>query len=173
NRSAGINNWWLHEGALDHDTWCVTYNVTYIEHKDGTTIGHTKGMSGQENGPVETELGHNSSADPGSMPGVTEPEQVTSSGFSLAQNYPNPCSQTTKIRYQIGTDLTSANPNGYMTRLSVFNLSGTEVATLVNENKMPGSYEINWNASRLDPGIYFYTLQSGNFKNVKKLILLK
>jgi len=173
NRSAGINNWWLHEGALDQDTWCVTYNVTYIKHEDGTTIGHTKGMSGQENGVTENELGHNSSADPRSLPGVNEQEQLTPSGFALAQNYPNPCNRTTKIRYQIGTDLTSANPNVYMTRLSVFNLSGTEVATLVNENKAPGNYEVEWDASRFTPGVYFYSLQSGSFKDVKKLVLMK
>ncbi|MEI6748918.1 MAG: T9SS type A sorting domain-containing protein [Bacteroidota bacterium] len=173
NRSAGINNWWLHEGALDQETWCVTYDVTYIKHKDGTTIGHNKGMSGQENDPVETELGQNPSADPDSLPVVTKPEQVLPSGFSLSQNYPNPCRQTTKIRYQIGTDITLAHPNGYMTRLSVFNLSGTEVATLVNENKAPGSYEVEWDASQFTPGVYFYRLQSGSFKDVKKLVLLK
>jgi hypothetical protein len=60
-----------------------------------------------------------------------------------------------------------------MTRLSVFNLSGTEVATLVNENKAPGSYEVEWDASRFTPGVYFYSLQSGSFKDVKKLVLLK
>jgi hypothetical protein len=57
--------------------------------------------------------------------------------------------------------------------LIVYDISGHQVATLVNETKAPGSYEVEWDASRFTPGVYFYSLQSGSFKDVKKLVLLK
>jgi hypothetical protein len=60
-----------------------------------------------------------------------------------------------------------------MTSLSVYNLNGSQVATLVNENKAPGSYEVELDASQFTSGVYFYSLQCGSFKDVKKLVLLK
>ena len=84
-----------------------------------------------------------------------------------------PFAEITKIKYQVGSDILQANPAGCVTKLEVYNLSGLQVATLVNENKAPGNYEVEWDASLLTPGVYFYSLQSGNFKDVKKLVLLK
>ena len=85
--------------------------------------------------------------------------------FTLNQNYPNPFNPSTKIKYTI--------PNVGNVRLNVFNVLGKEIATLVNEEKSAGKYEVEFNAANLPSGIYFYQLQSGSFVETKKMILLK
>ncbi|WP_290660959.1 T9SS type A sorting domain-containing protein [Ignavibacterium sp.] len=89
--------------------------------------------------------------------------------FVLEQNYPNPFNPTTKIRYTIpdvGSELAQ-------TVLKVYNILGNEVATLVNEYREAGSYEIDFDASALTSGVYFYKLTNGNFSDVKKMILMR
>lgn len=93
------------------------------------------------------------------------PESDIPTEYSLSQNYPNPFNPNTTINYSIKL-------SGLAT-LKVFDMLGTEVASLVNELKEAGSYSVNFNASNLPSGIYFYTLASGNFMATKKLILLK
>lgn len=85
--------------------------------------------------------------------------------FKLFNNYPNPFNPSTKIRYAI--------PQSAFTSLKVYSITGKEVAVLVNEHKTPGVYEINFDASELSNGVYFYKLQSGSFSDVKKMILMK
>lgn len=85
--------------------------------------------------------------------------------FELSQNYPNPFNPSTVISYQIPTD--------DFVSLKVYNILGSEVATLVNENKSAGSYNVTFDASNLASGIYLYKIQSGNFSAVKKLTLLR
>jgi len=85
--------------------------------------------------------------------------------FQLKQNYPNPFNPSTKINYQI-------SQNDFVS-LKVYNILGNEVTTLVNENKPAGSYEVNFDASLLSSGTYFYKLQAGSFVETKKMILLK
>ena len=86
-------------------------------------------------------------------------------GFALEQNYPNPFNATTNISFSV--DKTS-NVN-----LSVYNLAGQLVETLVNDVREPGSYTINWNADNYSSGVYFYRLASGNDITYKKMNLLK
>jgi hypothetical protein len=88
--------------------------------------------------------------------------------FSLNQNYPNPFNPATTIQYDIPNVGTQ-----YIVSLRVFDIVGREVATLVNETKEAGSYEVNFNASQLASGVYLYKLQVGNFTSVKKLMLMK
>jgi len=99
--------------------------------------------------------------------GVNEDEGSLSipKEYKLAQNYPNPFNPSTTIKYSI--------PSSEFITLKVFDVLGNEVETLVNEEKSAGSYEVNFNASNLASGIYFYTLQAGKFTETKKLILLK
>lgn len=85
--------------------------------------------------------------------------------YQLDQNYPNPFNPTTTIKFSVAQ-------TGPVT-LKVFNILGSEVTTLVNEVKQAGQYQINFNAQKLSSGVYFYTLQSGNFTQTKKLILIK
>ncbi|MBK7629959.1 MAG: T9SS type A sorting domain-containing protein [Ignavibacteriales bacterium] len=85
--------------------------------------------------------------------------------FSLEQNYPNPFNPSTKISWQSPVNL-------YQT-LKVYDMLGNEVATLINEEKPAGIYEIDFNASQLSSGVYLYKLQAGEFKSTKKMILMK
>lgn len=87
--------------------------------------------------------------------------------FSLHQNYPNPFNPSTKIKFEIPADAAGN------TRLSVYDILGREVRTLVNSNLKPGIYESDFNASDLPSGMYFYKLVSGNFSAIKKMIIVK
>ncbi len=60
-----------------------------------------------------------------------------------------------------------------MTTLKLYNLPGEEVTTLVNEYKEAGSYQLQFDASKLKTGVYYYTIKSGNFEATKKLVLVK
>jgi sugar lactone lactonase YvrE len=85
--------------------------------------------------------------------------------YSLEQNYPNPFNPSTSIQYRV-----SSNSN---VSLKVYDVLGNEVATLVNEEKPAGSYEVKFDASGLSSGIYFYKLSAGSLVETKKMILLK
>jgi hypothetical protein len=85
--------------------------------------------------------------------------------YALSQNYPNPFNPTTAIGYQL-----SAVSN---VELSIYNLIGQKVATLVSEKQQPGMYNMEWNGSEFPSGIYYYRLKAGNFIQTKKMILLK
>ena len=85
--------------------------------------------------------------------------------FSLEQNYPNPFNPSTSIKYSVAQD-------GFV-NVSVFNLIGEKVATLVNGNVKAGSYDVNFNASSLSSGVYFYSIEAGDFKSVRKMMLMK
>jgi hypothetical protein len=90
---------------------------------------------------------------------------ATPTNFAVEQNFPNPFNPTTNIQYQV-----SNNSN---VTLKVYDALGKEVATLVNEAKVPGKYEVKFDGSNLSSGIYFYKLTAGNYFSIKKLILLK
>ncbi|MFZ1320033.1 MAG: choice-of-anchor J domain-containing protein [Ignavibacteria bacterium] len=85
--------------------------------------------------------------------------------YDLSQNYPNPFNPSTKINFEI--------PSDGKVSLKVFDLSGKEVADLVNEVKTAGYYSYSFNASGLSSGIYFYNLTSNNFTATKKMMLVK
>ncbi len=86
-------------------------------------------------------------------------------GFALEQNYPNPFNPSTTIRYSL--------PSAGEIELSVFDVFGSEIEILVNQWQPAGSYIINFAASQLSSGIYFYSLNAGSLSQTKKLILLK
>ena len=85
--------------------------------------------------------------------------------FSLSQNYPNPFNPSTRISFSV--------PVQCNVSLSVYDMLGSEVASLVNKFMSPGNYEVTFNGSNLASGMYIYKLQAGNFTDVKKLVLLK
>jgi hypothetical protein len=85
--------------------------------------------------------------------------------FALFQNYPNPFNPETTIRYQL--------PKNQFVMLKVYDLLGGEVAALVNEIQDAGSYNIIFDASKIPSGVYFYSIQAGDFKQIKKMILMK
>ena len=99
--------------------------------------------------------------------------------FALDQNYPNPFNPTTKIKYSVSTSPQSPTyqggeaKQGWLVQLKVYNELGEEVATLVNGIKQPGSYEVEFDASALASGIYFYKLQTESYIETKKMSLVK
>ncbi len=85
--------------------------------------------------------------------------------FELSQNYPNPFNPTTIISYNI--------PEATNVKLTIFNLLGQEIKTLVNEFKEAGVHTVNFNASELNSGLYIYKLQAGTFTQTRKMTLVK
>ena len=85
--------------------------------------------------------------------------------YILYQNYPNPFNPSTKIQYAVSSR--------QLVTLKIYDLLGRELATLVNEEKSAGSYEVRWNAANLPSGVYFYQLKAGSYTATKKLLLLK
>jgi len=85
--------------------------------------------------------------------------------YELQQNYPNPFNPTTNIRFAV--------PHNELVTIKVYDLLGKEVAVLLNENKQAGIYEINFNASSLSSGVYFYKMSAGKFTSIKRMVLLK
>ena len=87
------------------------------------------------------------------------------SKFNLLQNYPNPFNPTTKIEYQI--------PEIGSVTMKIYDVLGRVIATLVNEEKSAGNYEVEFNGTGLASGIYFYQLKAGNYVKTKKMILIR
>ncbi len=85
--------------------------------------------------------------------------------FLLGQNYPNPFNPETRIEYSI--------PKAGTVRISVYDLLGSEIATLVNEAKTPGTYDVKFDGSKLASGVYYYRLTSQDFVLTRKMLLLK
>ncbi len=96
---------------------------------------------------------------------VTKEDSKLPESFLLKQNYPNPFNPSTTIKWQ--------QPALGFTTLKIFNALGNEIATLVNQNMNAGSYSVNYDASGLSSGIYFYNLTTGDFSSTKKMILIK
>ena len=90
--------------------------------------------------------------------------------FTLEQNYPNPFNPSTRIRYQI--------PKGALVNLTIYDLLGREVRTLVSEQQPAGVYEVQWDGNnnqgkRAASGVYLYTIQAGDLIQSKKMTLMK
>ncbi|RPI18344.1 MAG: T9SS C-terminal target domain-containing protein [Ignavibacteriae bacterium] len=85
--------------------------------------------------------------------------------FSLSQNYPNPFNPKTNINYQL--------PVNSNVKLSIFDITGREIAILVNQKQNAGSYNVEWNASDFASGVYFYKLETERFTQSKRMVLIK
>ncbi len=101
---------------------------------------------------------------------VSDEKDVSPDNYFLDQNYPNPFNPTTTIRYQL--------PEASFVTLSIYNLLGEKVATLVSKEQANGFYEVNWNGrndfgEKLSSGIYFYRIDAGDFRQTKKMLMLK
>ncbi len=97
--------------------------------------------------------------------GVRQVNNIMPENFMLEQNYPNPFNPTTQINYSI--------PSSQKVVLNVYDELGRDVATLVNNEQAAGNYTVDFDASNLASGIYFYRLQAGDFVQMKKMILMK
>ena len=97
--------------------------------------------------------------------GVEDEGKPIVNNFRLEQNYPNPFNPTTNIGFRIA--------NFGFVSLKVYDIIGNEIATLVNEEKRAGEYEIEFDATGLPSGIYFYKLKAGGYIETKKMVLIK
>ncbi len=94
-----------------------------------------------------------------------EDETTLPTEFSLSQNFPNPFNPSTTFRYSI--------PQASKVVIKVYDILGNEIATLMDEEKSVGTYELTWNAASLPSGVYFYKLRTDSFVETKKMLLLK
>jgi len=97
--------------------------------------------------------------------GIQTVNSEVPANFSLSQNYPNPFNPVTNIKFQL--------PNAGFVKLTVFDMLGREIETLVNENLNAGTYNADWNAANYSSGIYFYKLETVDFSEIKKMVLVK
>ena len=108
--------------------------------------------------------------------GINESENSGVNNFELNQNYPNPFNPTTKINYHIPSIINGQSSN---VKLVIYNATGKEIRTLVNEKQNAGSYTAIFDGAGLSSGVYYYTLvsgsprEAGNFTETKKMLLLK
>ena len=96
---------------------------------------------------------------------VDKGNNIIPASYKLEQNFPNPFNPSTTIKYSVQKE--------GLVKITLYDVLGREVTTLVNEVKPVGHYEVNFNASNLTSGVYFYRMQAGNFVQAKKMILMK
>ncbi|MBK7631077.1 MAG: PKD domain-containing protein [Ignavibacteriales bacterium] len=96
---------------------------------------------------------------------VEEDDQIVPEKFALLQNYPNPFNPSTRITYNIA--------HRSNVSLKIYDLLGKEIVTLVNEQKEVGTYDVQFDASKLSSGVYIYSIQAGDFLESRKMILMK
>jgi hypothetical protein len=90
--------------------------------------------------------------------------------YSLSQNFPNPFNPSTKIKFVIPSNVNRVTSN---VNITIYDVLGNEIVTLINKIMHPGVYEVEFDATNLPSGIYYYTLRAGIFTNTKKMILIK
>lgn len=128
------------------------------------------------NGTYIIHISDNAAADVGSLRSwclTIDYDMLTNAGnnnsivnrYQLHQNYPNPFNPTTKIKFEI--------PQQNFVSLKIYDISGREVANLINGERNAGAYDVEFDGSYLASGTYFYRLQAGDFVEVKKMVLLK
>lgn len=122
----------------------------------GTDIGFEFQSSAPDLGAIETSF---------TTTVQNETEGSTPKGLTLEQNYPNPFNPTTNISYTV--------PNSGNVKITIYDVSGREIKTLLNEMKASGTYELVFDGSNLSSGIYFYQLQANGVSLLRKMILLK
>lgn len=158
NTEPDLSGYDLYRGttALNTMKFASTNNTTYTdEHPGGNTYYTIRAYDIHGNlspmAPVLT--------------GVTNDDNKPPSQFTLNQNYPNPFNPSTKIRYEI--------PAESKVIIKVYDILGRDVVTLINDYYKPGNYEVEWNAGNFASGIYFYSITAGNFRQMKKMVLVK
>lgn len=146
----GGSNWFFQVPDTSIEIFQYT-NIQFTDKSKGWAYAYNKG--------IHTKVG----GDP--LTSVNPIFSETPKQFKLEQNYPNPFNPTTQINYE----LQIAN---YVT-LKVYDLQGKEIQTLVNKKQSAGNYSVEFNGANLSSGIYFYTLQTENYKETKKMMLVK
>ena len=169
----GDDNW---KGSVyifrrDGLTWIEQEKCSPTSCPENSSLGRTVSLSENSaivGAPYDTINGSNSGAAyiiSDFVVGIGDDLSQNPDDFRLGQNYPNPFNPATKISYSI------TNPGLVM--LKIYDVLGNVIETLVNEEKPTGNYSIEFNATYLPSGVYFYRIQAGDFVQTKKMILLK
>jgi photosystem II stability/assembly factor-like uncharacterized protein len=162
--------------GVGNDTWVLRVSIVYRSTNFGTNWANVFNGSGTLE---DIDLAINGSCPIGwvvsstgnvakmtsTTVGITPINNEIPKGFVLSQNYPNPFNPSTNISFAL--------PKSGFVTLKVYDMVGKEVATLVNESKTAGNYIIGFNASNLPSGVYFYKIESSNFVDTKKMLLIK
>ena len=142
--NGGIN--WTSQSSGTYNT---LWSASFIDANNGTVVGYYGTILRTTNGGVF----------------VNQVSSKIPERFSLYQNYPNPFNLSTNIRFDI-------LKSSYI-KLTIYDILGKEVSVFINENLTAGIYEVSWDGSVYPTGVYFYRLVTGNFVNVKKMVLIK
>ncbi len=145
-RPAGAPSW---DAPITSGNPTFSYVVTVAGMYHYVCLPHAPDMAGNINAVVS---------------GITNLSELVSS-YELSQNYPNPFNPVTNINFSI--------PSASNVSLSVYNVSGQEVASMVNERMSAGTYKVDWNAVNFTSGIYYYTIRTENFVQTRKMLLIK
>ncbi len=140
-----------------------SYNTTFVSHLIGKLDEFR--LYNRALNQAEVTATWNSDLGGCGITGIQNTNSEIPVSYNLSQNYPNPFNPTTNIKFSI--------PSTELVKLVVFDVLGREVATLVNEVKNAGNYTADFDASHLSSGVYFYRLESGNFIQTKKMLLVK
>ena len=145
-----------------HHILSIEYDVVQIENEtDSTSIKLTE-VLGATCMPVQDA---NITAGEEKTILLRKQNNIPESEITLKQNYPNPFNPITSIQYVVSSKT--------LVTLKVYDVLGNEIKTLVEEEKPVGIYEVNWNASEMPSGVYFYKVTSGRITDIKKMILIK
>ncbi len=175
------NYWWyvrflsnkIYYTSNDGDTWIAQYTAptnSGYNHITRSRNGGTKLWAARIDGGISV---HNGPV------GINQISSEIPSGFSLSQNYPNPFNPTTKIGFDVMSNVNSAI-GGEMSyiKMTVFDALGREVGVLVDKQLSPGSYEVDFDGNNFPSGVYFYKFcasspHSGTYTDTKKMVLIK
>ncbi len=196
-RPAALNGWFKFAPASDADDFLISVSLVQGPSKTGVA-GGARSFRGAvqtftqfsvpltyvsavnpDSAIIIFTVGHGVQADfdtPGSLfviddiafgdaTAVAEAPGQVPSRYALSQNYPNPFNPTTAITFQV--------PKASNVKLTVYDLLGRDVATLVNEQKSPGTYSVRFDASSLSSGMYMYRLEAGTYTATRRMTLLK
>ena len=157
-----VSIWAFADGAAPADTATWTYTTDNVAVGAGLPTFIIVGVTDDDSSAVHVdEVWYNET--PTGM-GISDDAPIASS-YELGQNYPNPFNPTTHIRFNI--------PETAGAKLTVFNIMGEAVANLVDGVVSAGGHTVSWNAANMPTGVYFYRLESGNFTQTRKLLLVK
>jgi photosystem II stability/assembly factor-like uncharacterized protein len=172
----GLLDEWIHSLAINDSIIIAgtSYGVFYTNDNGTNWIQRNQGLG---NVPVSSILVNNGYVYVGTndnsvwkrplseVVGIQNFSTEIPSKYSLSQNYPNPFNPVTKVKFSI---LNAGN-----VKITVYNVQGREVQTLVNESLKPGTYEASFDGSQITSGVYFYKLITDGFTETKKMVLIK
>jgi photosystem II stability/assembly factor-like uncharacterized protein len=153
----GGSNWYeqFNGSGPNHEL----FSINFINMNSGWAVGNNGIIINTTNG--------------GEPIGIKPISSNVPESFLLYQNYPNPFNPSTKIKFQIPVFPLMKGVRGMSVRLSIYDLLGREIATLVNEQLQPGTYEVEWDGGNYSSGVYFYKLEAGSFTDTKKMLMIK